>query len=379
MIVATFLCMLLFAPPAAAPTVEPVTSVVPFPRGLALHDGTLYVLARGRVRGAGGVDAGLDDMAGTLFAVDPDGDDPTTNGVVVARPTDPPFHLLDRTMDPVDETRTDRPYCTLRFDPATQSFYLCAFSGIDGQGTAFRKNASDAVLRYDLRTRRWYEVARHAGGWDYAEAQPKGPNNCLVIGRWLYVVGKDNHMLVRHDLTPLRADPEGDAGPATLVFGDMLRLADGSTETVQGHSALAVRDGYLYVGFRTSGQIIRVRLDDDEPARPVVAEVVARFPAWDPIAGTSADITDIGFDPDGRLYVINAQPARIHRFRPDPTDVYDGGLSQPWVNLAETLGKPTLKAENLLVADDGSVFVTTGDPYGRDDGLGGVVYRVREG
>lgn len=48
-----------------------VTTISPFPRGLELIDGDLYVLSRGRVRGAGGVSAEIADRAGTLFKVDP--------------------------------------------------------------------------------------------------------------------------------------------------------------------------------------------------------------------------------------------------------------------------------------------------------------------
>jgi hypothetical protein len=70
------LAILVHAPSASrvAPgelLVERITSKPPFPRGLQLVDGKLYVLCRGRVREYGGVSADLDDQAGTLYVVDP--------------------------------------------------------------------------------------------------------------------------------------------------------------------------------------------------------------------------------------------------------------------------------------------------------------------
>src|SRR5687768_13471986 len=59
-------------------TIERVTTKVPFPRGLQLVDGELYVLARGRVRGSGGVSAEVEDQAGTIYAVDPNVVEPAT-------------------------------------------------------------------------------------------------------------------------------------------------------------------------------------------------------------------------------------------------------------------------------------------------------------
>ena len=89
--------------------------------------------------------AEVEDQAGTIYAVDPDVAEPATpgaaaavadavmrNGRVVARPTDPPMRLWDRSSDPPErDTRTDRPYCGLRYHAGTRSFYVCAFSGID--------------------------------------------------------------------------------------------------------------------------------------------------------------------------------------------------------------------------------------------------------
>src|SRR5688572_24751243 len=48
-----------------------VSTAVPFPRGMAMIEGQLYALARGRVRESGGADGKIDDQAGTIYALDP--------------------------------------------------------------------------------------------------------------------------------------------------------------------------------------------------------------------------------------------------------------------------------------------------------------------
>lgn len=391
---------------AAPPTIERVTTIAPFPRGLQLVDGTLYVLCRGRVRGEGGVSAAVEDQAGTIYAVDPKVSAPASvypipervrrNGRVFARPTDPPFRLWRRdSVPPESDRRTDRPYCVLRYHPGTKSFYICAFSGIDKARqpgkVSFSKNLTDAVLRYDLRTKRWYEVERHdieAGG-NYPHHDPRyhrpphgwlaGPDNCLPVGHWLYAVAKDNSVLVRYDLRPLARDPEAGHPPSERVLGAALNVRGHGRMTLYGHSALAVRDGFLYLGYRTSSVIVRLPLKRDGTlVRPVVGELVARFDPFDGKTLRSANITDIAFDAQGRLYVVNAIPARVHRFTPDPDVVYDGrtGQSAPWLDLAARLGKRRLKIENLLAAD-GYLYICSGDGYGYQKGAVGTVYRVR--
>lgn len=375
---ATILALVATRGEGPALVIERVSTAVPYPRGLALADGKLYVLARGRAREAGGVDPRLDDRAGTIFEVDPAIAEPLAagpseavrkNGKAFAEPTSPPFRLLDRSLaDPTQDRATDRPYCTLRHDAATRSFYVCAFSGIDKAGGGFSKNASDALLRYDLRTRRWHEVER--GGW------LEGPDNCLVVGPWLYAVAKDNSRLVRYDLGPVAADPE--ARPeGRLVLGDRFAVRGRGTEQHLGHSALARHGRHLYVAFRTSSTIVRIALDDAGlPVEPVVAELVARFEPFDPRTGRSANLTDMAFDSKGRLHVISAAPARVYRFSPSD-GVFDGTRERPWADLAALTGNPRMKSENVLVDERDRVYVTSGDAYGADP-IGGAIYRVRE-
>jgi len=390
---------------AQGPALERVSTVVPFPRGLVALDGALYVLSRGRVRGAGGVTAEVQDQAGTIFRLDPrvasplgDEDAPAvrTNGAPFAVPTAPPFRLWDRGASPPEADRvTDRPYCVLRYHAPTASFYLCAFSGIDKRAEPgrreFSKNTTDGILRYDTRTRAWYEVERHdieAGGsyphHDPAHGAPphgwlNGPDNLLPVGRWLYAVAKDNSCLVRYDLAPIELDPTRAHPPSERILGERVPLEGGGELLLYGHSALAERDGWLYVGTRTSSLVVRLRLAPDGTlVTPVAAQLVARFEPFDPRTGATADLTDLGFDDLGRLYAVSAQPARVHRFVPDPARVYDGraGASAPWLDLAAQTANPHMKIENLL-AHDGFLYVCSGDGYSYQQGALGTVYRAR--
>jgi hypothetical protein len=394
-------CALAPQAPAPEPAIDRVTTAVPFPRGMAMVEGELYVLARGRVRDAGGVSAAVDDRAGTLFAIDPDvaepadhgpvGDAVRANARVVAEPSQPPFILWDRgARPPESDQATDRPYCALRWHEGTQSFYICAFSGIDlPNAPGFNKNASDAILRFDLRTGRWHEVERHdAAREEYPHHCPahnppphgwlKGPDNCLVVGDSLYAVAKDNSVLVRYDLAALGADPEAGPAPSELVLGHRIEVEGLGAQDYFGHSALAVHGEWMYLGYRTSSVIVRFALDQGgRPRRPLVAQRLAVLDPFDPRTGRSADLTDIDVDRWGRVYAVSALPASVHRFTPVQGSVYDGrsGRDRPWLDLAARLGKPRLKCENLLVDGD-RLFVSTGDAYDFQQGADGAVYRI---
>ena len=370
-----------------------------------LRDGTLYALARGRVRDSGGVDVGLDDHAGSLWTLDPSVASPldepgraASNGTVFAQPASPPFKLLDRTLPrALDDTATDRPYCGLRWHEASKSFYLCAFSGIDigsndpaaAEAGSFRKNYTDAVLRYDTRTKRWSEVDRHdpADGATYpgraGRGMQKGPDNLLVVGDTLVVAAKDNSRLIAYDLTPYIADPDAKPPVGREILGEHVTV-DGADRNVLGHSGLAYKDGWLYVAFRTTSEVMRLPVTNDRPASFAVDSTKAQYLAqFDPfVRGSkkpSANLTDIDVGPDGDVYVISAHPARIYRFAPEAATTRDfrtDGGAGPWVDLAARTANGSMKSENLIVAPDGRVFVTSGDAYGHDAGLGGAVYVV---
>ena len=440
------LALLLLASTTPAAELTRLTDTVPFPRGLAMADPDgdgvemLYVLSRGRARGNGGADPTLDDRAGTIWQVDPR----TGETSVYAEPTSPPFRLLDRTLaDARDDHDTDRPYCGLRYDEATRSFYIVAFSGIDlaaphgdaadAESGYFRKNYSDGVLRYDVDARAWSVIDRHEPADGDAYPGPcggghvKGPDNLLIVGDTLYVAAKDNDRVVAYDLTDIQraavqrtAGLTGGTAPTTrpsegtptrekalpkdtlvarstssdlqsvgprfprIVLKDTITLTNqnDAPRTVRGHSALGYRDGWLYVGFRTTGEVIRVRLDNSTRG-----ELLATLEPFDPATGRSANITDLSIGPDGDVYVLCAQPARVYRITPDPANVRDYRDGEnAYLDAAEVTGNPRMKAENLLVTGDGTLYLASGDayaphaphaPHADNTGLGGAVWVYR--
>ncbi len=360
------------------------------------------------MRGAGGVSSDVEDLAGTIFKVDQDvqqsAEDPEVstevkeNGDVFAVPASPPFELWDTSSVPPESDRyTDRPYCVLRWHEASKSFYICAFSGVDmprteGKKRSFSKNLTDAILRFDTRTMKWSEVERHdiqAGG-NYPHHDPalyepphgwlNGPDNLLPIGNWLYTVAKDNSILVRYDLSVYIDNPEAGYAPSEPLLGALIETRNAGWIELKGHSALAHRGEWLYIASRTSSHIIRMEVDNSgNPAVPPNIELVALF---DPYAGydaPSADITDMDFDSKGRLYIVNAQPSRVHRFFPDSENIYDArnGSEKPWINFAHETRNPRMKSENILIDSDNVLYITTGDGYDFQYGAAGTVYKVR--
>lgn len=377
---------------------------MPYPRGIVIVGEKLYVLARGRSREVGGVSTTIDDHAGTIYEVDPEVSTAVDrneipekikkNGVIFAAPTNPPFYLLDRKLEMATSDRaTDRPYCVLRYDDASQNFFICAFSGIDGDANArvsFTKNGHDAILRYDARSKRWSEVERHNNdsGFNYPHhdtaANPvphgwlKGPDNCLVVGKWLYVTSKDNSLLVRYDISQLSTDPDSGFLPSEVVMGSEVQLRDGSREVFEGHSALAVYGEYLYVGYRTSSAVVRFPLNNEGSVEePIMGEVIAKFEAFDAETRRSANITDIGFDDEGRLYILSAQPAKVWRLNPDRDAFLDARLptAKPYLDLAEMTGNPKMKSENILIDKSMRIYITSSDAYDADSKTHGALYR----
>jgi len=409
------------APDPGPVRLERVTTAVPWPRGLALVDGELVVLARGRHRRAGGVDPAVADQAGTLFAVDPQISEPVEPGRAageavkgnarpLAGPVQGPFHLFDPDAGPpADDVLMDRPYCTLRFDPVSQNLFICGFSGVDLAQAEFRKNATDSIHRFDLRTMRWYAVEMHdasvvplaalsstVSNEYYPHHDPRanpaphgwlnGGDGALVAGRYLYAVAKDNHLLVQYDLDRIRADP--DAGPpaSRAVLGSAIdvRLC-GEVRTIAafGHSALAEHDGYLYVGFRTSSIVLRFALDETgDLARPAVGELIAVFDPYRPGA-KSANLVDLAFDRSGALHASCATAGVVWRIgRPDPARVFNGMLAgehasanRPYVSLAELCGTPKASTGNILFDEQDRLYVCSGN-YDSGTDLAGVIYRA---
>jgi hypothetical protein len=384
----------LLAAPALADELrlERITTAVPWPRGVAvLDDGRVVVLARGRPRRSGGVDPSCVDRAGTLFVVDPDVAEPVVPGAppgarvaanarALATASAPPFHVYEGRVPPREDTRMDRPYCTLAWDPTSRNLFVCAFSGVDLPDGSFRKNATDALFRYDLRAERWAVVEQHraevvaAGELSHVAPNDRyphhdattapaphgwlnGPDGCAVAGEFLYAVAKDNSTLAQYDLADIRRDPGAGPPSSRVALGDAVDV-DGRSVHVEGHSAVVARDGWLYVGFRTTSQVIRLPLDArGDLVRPLAAQVVARFAPWD--GRVSDDLIDLAFDPEGALYVATARQGRVWRVgAPDPARPFVSAEQAPWLDLRARAGVATVG--NIAFDAQGRLYVCGG-------------------
>lgn len=398
---------------------ERVSTAVPWPRGLVFAEGSLIALARGRHRRDGGPDASIPDRAGTLFKIDPGlaepvvkgrlaGPEVRANGAVLVEPTAPPFRLWQPSAEPLGDRLTDRPYCTLAWDADSRNFIICGYSGIDSsKGRGFRKNATDSVLRYDLRSRRWRIIEAHdpskVAAADQSAVVPNdsyphhdpeleaaphgwlnGPDGAEVAGRYLYVVAKDNSLLTRYDLRGIRRDPAAPPPPSRVVLRDRapVRGRDGRVrvEAVAGHSSLAVWGGYLYIGFRTTSQVLRFPLREDGAlARPVVGERVAQLAPYDAATRYGADLMDIAFSPRGELYISGGYNGVVWRVgAPDPARPFRSAESEPFLDLRALTGRPRAKCGNITFGPDGFLYLACGNnDVGPETRLRGVIYRAR--
>lgn len=405
---------------------ERVTSAVPWSRGFAQADGELYVLSRGRHRSDGGVSRDLDDQAGTLWRVDTTVSEPVvpgrdageavrTNAQVLARPTSPPFHLYDYGVAPEEDVLMGRPYCALAYDPASRNFFVCAYSGAELE-TGFRKHATDAIYRYDLRDGRWYVVEQHDPDSVPAEALgavvsneyyphhdpatnppphgwPNGPDGCAVVGDFLYVPSKDNHLVTQYDLAPIRADPSAAPPQSRPVLGPRILLSHpgGKQEMeVLGTCAVAATKDHLYVSSRTSSIVYRVPLKSNgDLARGrdgrIEAELIAVFQPWDTEAKTTGNMYDITLSPEGELFVSMGYAGRVWRIQPDPERPFYGNdqterptSAAPFVDMSVELGRKA-GCNNVFAAEDGYLYISsrTNDTGGGE--FRGTIYRVRYG
>ena len=400
--------------------VERITTAIPWPRGLAFVDQKLVVLARGRHRFSGGCDPDVEDQAGYLFVVDPAISEPVRPGIpsgaavrgnarVLAEVEGGPFHPWDRSMEPIKDTLMDRPYCTLVYDDASRSLFICGYSGVDLPGARFRKNATDSIHRFDLRARKWFLVEMHQAAvvpeqmltgvvpnQFYPHHDParnpaphgwlNGPDGAVVAGNWLYAVGKDNHTLAQYDLREIRRNPRASAPPSRKVMSQEVDLA-GTTGShrLLGASALAVHGRHLYVGYRTSSVVIRLPLrDDGDLVRPLRGELIARFQPYDPEARKSGNLIDLQFNSKGELFVSCATRGRVWNIgRPDPEHVFDGNdareaiptTNRPYLDLPALTGVPKARVGNIVFDDQDRLYVCSGN-YDSGTRLAGVIYRA---
>ncbi|MEM7039040.1 MAG: hypothetical protein AAF570_18820 [Bacteroidota bacterium] len=346
---------------------------VPWPRGLCFANGKLLALGRGRPRGAGGPHPSIDDRAGTIFEIE------TSTGNIreFISPTDPPFHFWNRKLPNYDDIETDRPYAGLAWDANTQNLFICGFSGIDkpsGAATAFRKNATDAVLRYDFRVGKWFEVERHDGSvvpelirrsitlnipnYHYPSstgALPQGwlngPNGLTVHGSTLFVAGIANHSLVAYDLSPLIKDPAQGYLQGKVLRKDTRRvtLDAGVRDAFDAPSAIAIRDTYVYVSLRTPNLVLRFPLSGDYST----ARVIAQFPS-------GVGLIDMKFGKAGDLYVSSKRKRIWKVGKPDPDHPFQGDASNVYAELPGNCANIALGKEDRLYVccnvDGGAIY-----------------------
>ena len=401
--------------------IERITTVVPWPRGVRWVDGKLYAIGRGIHRSAGGPQADIDDKAGHIFVIDPKisepfvkdgpvGDAVRRNGRVLAEPTSPPFHIWDRKLPSTRDTLAGRPYCQLVYDPVSRNFITCAFSGVDlPKPFGFRKNATDSVLRYDMRSGKWKVIEQHNPNvvpvgelgkvidqryYPHHDIKKNaaphgmvsGPCGATIAGRYLYVGGKDNTSLVQYDLAPIRKNPDAGAPPARYIFhratkdsNVFVNIKGHGNTYIEGTAAVEAHKNWLYVSFRTTSQIIRFPLNKDGSlVEPLEGELIAQFTRYNPkTGGGSANIYDMAFDKEGRIYVSPGYNGAIYRFRPDPKNVYDQtSYPKPWVDLTVSAG--VRRSGNICFDDEYNLYVCSGKKEVKEGKLRGVIYRVRE-
>ena len=411
--------------PTYATTLERVTTATPWGRGMAIVDGELIVLSRGRHRGEGGVSQDLVDSAGTLWRIDTSvcetvipgalaGTGVRENAAVFARPTSPPFHLYDHEDDPANDRRMARPYCALAFDASSRNLFVCAYSGAE-LPTGFRKHGTDAVYRYDLRDEQWHVVEQHdpelipdeamgpvVSNTYYPHHDPatnapphgwvNGPDGCIAVGEFLYVPAKDNHVVVQYDLDGIRADATAPAPASRVVLDTTMRMRHPGGETmieVLGPSSVAVHDDFLYVGFRTSSIIVRIPLDergdlvrDDDGV--VAGDLIAVFEPWDAERKRSGNLYDIAMSDAGDLFVSMGKEGRVWHVTPDPARPFYGNdqsdrptTTAPLLDMSERLGKRS-GSNNIMVDDAGGYLYVSN--RNNDTGAGdlhGTIYRVK--
>lgn len=409
-------------------SLERVASMLPHPRGIVWVDGKLVVVARGRHRNYGGPAQDVMDHEATLYEIDPavrepfepgkPGTDATISNMrVLAEPDPSVVHVFDRSRPPRDNWLMSRPFCTLAYDAASKNLVFCGYSGVDlagAEGTpTFRKNATDALYRYDLRSKKWgiVEMHRHDAvprekqtavisneyypHHDPATNPPphgllNGPNGCCVAGKYLYAVGKDNHTLARYDLEPLRRDPSAGPPPGEAVLGQDVDIRiGGETKRIElsGHSAVAAHGGWLYLGTRTSSVIVRFPIrPDGELVKPIVGELVAEMEPYSKESKRSADLWDMVLNDRGELFVSCSRDGVVWRFTPDPKTPFDGhpkrkdspSPNKPWIDIRKLTGNDKASVSNMTFGPDGSLYFCMAMPEaGRT--VPGIVMRASVG
>lgn len=160
---------------------ERISTAIPWPRGIVVvgvpdsKNERVFILGRGAHRGQGGPNnINLDKGAGCIFEIDQQISEPVvpeqyagsavaSNLIEYVSPTTPPFKLWQPNSSPPPfDKYCDRPYAGMAFGEISSNFFVCAYSGVDIEDPPnFIKNATDAVFRFDQRTKLWSVVEQH--------------------------------------------------------------------------------------------------------------------------------------------------------------------------------------------------------------------------
>lgn len=401
-----------------------LSTAVPWPRGITINRKTAYVLARGVPRRSRGPHPFVFDRAGTIFTVNTavwewvepkKPDKPVSkrvraNARVFASPDPKVFKLWGRydkgnqARTPWEDIETDRPYATLVRDADSRNFFICGFSGIDNAPQSnkynFRKNANDAILRFDHRNKTWHEVERHNANmvpkkvrmspdtmWFdeisgyYPNKSSKlphgllnGPDGLLVFGDYLLAVAKDNDMLARYSLDRIRKNPNARHPRSDVIFKfEKVKTVNAGRVHIGGYSSLAVHDGMLYLGGRDKNLVVRMPIRDDAELDKSAIELVADL-------GEGAALIDLAFDSSGRLFTSTASLGAIWKIPTAPTrgGVYHAKNHRPWFELKRFNVKG--KCTNIAFDSDDRLYVCTNndDIGGEEPHTAGTVYRIIE-
>lgn len=398
---------------------ERVSTAVPWPRGICCHDGNVAVLSRGIHRKQGGPNPDIEDMAGTLFRINPSISEPPDsqvsqavlrNSSILALPADPPFKLWDRHATPAHtDLRTDRPYATLKWDAATESYYICGFSGLDLppdiKDWPFWKNGSDGIHRFDTRTNLWRGVESHR--WDIipkdeirdpntstapdhyyphdsilhnADCPPphgwlNGPDALEICGNYLYALGLDNQVLAQYDLTEVANNPHLEYPPSRKIIG---------ADSV-GYSAITCFANYLYTARRQSARAYRMPVDNtgqllatdgtpylDPDTQELEKELVARF-------DDGNHLIDIAFNSRGEMFASIAGNGRIWNVGvPDPSNVFRASEHEPWLDLRATTPNDKAKCADIAFDESDRLYICSGNKDTNSNAHNGTIYRAYE-
>lgn len=156
---------------------------------------------------------------------------------------------------------------------------------------------------------------------------------------------------MRYPIGDIRETPSS-SPPVAEVFLNKDVAVDGWAGDLLGPSGFAYKDGYLYVGYRTSSVIARFQISDS--VEQVTGELVADFSK---VEG-KVDIIDMAFDLKGFLLVSTASMGGVWGVAPDPEQPFQPLNRTPnAIDLRALTGNEKTKCSNIAVDSHGRVYI----------------------